>query len=318
MISRSLSLTLAASLAGCLWLSACRQPVQVPSAEAESPATHAHAETEHADSTTLSDAAARAGGVEVAVAGAGTVDETIDIAGRVEIAPEGRGEVRAWYPGRIMSLNAQLGQTVRKGQVLARVESSESLQTYAIAAGVSGVIIEKNANVGDMAYERPIYVIADPDRLQAAFFLFPRDAENVRVGQTVSITTLAGQTLTAKVSALLPSVDPRTQTLSAIVSLSGHAAGALRAGMAIEGQFVTAQTAAPVVVPAEALQTFEDRQVVFVKAGTTYTARPVQTGRQSARSVEISGGLEAGETYVVKGAFLIRADIAKAGAEHEH
>jgi membrane fusion protein, heavy metal efflux system len=57
------------------------------------------------------------------------VSDLVDMAGRIEITPEGKSEVRAWYPGRIISLNGELGQTVRKGQIIARVESSESLQT---------------------------------------------------------------------------------------------------------------------------------------------------------------------------------------------
>lgn len=278
---------------------------------------HEHGD-EGSDSTSLTDEAARAAGVEVGIAGAGLIEQSIDIAGRIEISPEGRGEVRAWYPGRIMSLSAQVGQPVKKGQTLARVESSESLQTYAIPAGISGVIVEKNANVGDMAYDRPIYVIANPNSLQAAFFLFPRDAETVRAGQSVNIRTLGGKVIAAKVSALLPSLDPATQTTTAIVKLPASAAGAFRAGMAIEGQFVTGSAEANIVVPADAIQTYEGRSVVFVKTGTTYRARPVQTGRQTGTSTEIVSGLEAGETYVTNGAFLIRADIEKSAAGHEH
>lgn len=270
------------------------------------------------EKTTISDEAAKAGGVEIGVAGPGNIDLTVDIAGRVEIAPEGRGEVRAWYPGRIMSMNVQLGQTVSKGQTLARVESSESLQTYSIPAGISGIIIGKNANVGDMAYDRPLYVIANPNRLQASFFLFPRDAENVHVGQAVSIKTLGGNVITARVSSLLPSVDPGTHTLTAIVRLPAVATRWLRTGMAVEGTFVTSQSAADIVVPADALQTLDGKPVIFVKLGTTYTARPVQIGRQSSRSAEILNGLKAGEIYVTRGSFLIRADIAKSDAEHEH
>lgn len=329
-LSRSLLL---AGVAGLVMLSACGKKPEAPAAEkpaAEAPKAegegdgHGHGaeggeEEAGGEKTTMTDEAAKAGGVEIGVAGPGNVDETVTIAGRVEMAPEGRGEVRAWYPGRIMAMTAQLGQKVSKGQTLARVESSESLQTYSIPAGISGTIIEKNANVGDIsAGDRPMYVIASSNAIQASFYLFPRDAESVRTGQAVSIKTLGGKVITATVNSMLPSVDPRTQTLTAIVKLPASAAEELRPGMAIEGQFVTSQTPANIAVPVDAIQTLEEKQVVFVKEGTTYTARPVQLGRQSARMVEIVGGLEGGETIVTKGSFLIRADIAKSGAEHEH
>lgn len=325
---------LLAGVTGLVMLSACDKKAEAPATE--KPAAEAaqkesaedghghgaeegHGEEAGGEKTTITDEAAKAGGVEIGTAGPGSVDETVAISGRVEIAPEGRGEVRAWYPGRIMSMNAQLGQKVSKGQTLVRVESSESLQTYSIPAGISGTIIEKNANVGDTtAGDRAMYVIASSNAIQASFYLFPRDAESVRTGQAVSIKTLGGKVINATVSSMLPSVDPRTQTLTAIVKLPASAAETLRPGMAIEGLFVTAQTPASIAVPVDALQTLEGKQVVFVKTGTTYTARPVQIGRQSARMVEVISGLQAGETYVTKGSFLIRADIAKSGAEHEH
>lgn len=133
--------------------------------------------------TTIAAEAAHAGGIRTEIAGPATIGETVTIAGRIEIKPEGKSRVRAWYPGRIVSLSAELGQTVRKGQVIARVESSESLQTYAIPAPMSGIIVEKNANTGDYSGDGPIVVIADPTQLHAEFFVYPRDAERVKVGQ---------------------------------------------------------------------------------------------------------------------------------------
>ncbi|PTT71856.1 HlyD family secretion protein, partial [Pseudomonas sp. HMWF010] len=166
--------------------------------------------------TTISAEAAKAGGVKTETAGSADVAELVDMAGRVEITPEGKSEVRAWYPGRVMSLRGELGTQVRKGQLLARVESSESLQTYSIHAPISGIIVEKNLNVGDVAGERAIFVIADPTRLHAEFFVYPRDAEKVRVSQPVEVRSLSGDTrLLARVEAVLPTADLASQTLMA-------------------------------------------------------------------------------------------------------
>ncbi|CAL4869244.1 hypothetical protein MMA231_03535 (plasmid) [Asticcacaulis sp. MM231] len=72
--------------------------------------------------TTIAPDAAVSAGIQTEAAGAAILAERIDMSGRIEITPEGRSEVRAWYPGRIVSMNGELGQAVRKGQVLARVE----------------------------------------------------------------------------------------------------------------------------------------------------------------------------------------------------
>ena len=72
-----------------------------------------------------------------------------------------------------------IGQAVRQGEVLVRIEASDSLRTYQITAPISGVVVERNANVGDVATQA-IYVVTDPTALQATFFAFPRDAERLR------------------------------------------------------------------------------------------------------------------------------------------
>ncbi|OYX03251.1 MAG: HlyD family secretion protein [Caulobacter vibrioides] len=269
--------------------------------------------------TSFSAAAAQAGGVKTEIASAAPITELVDMAGRVEITPEGKSEVRAWYPGRVMSLRGELGQTVRKGQILARVESSESLQTYAIPAPISGVIVEKNLNVGDVAGERAIFVIADPTKLHAEFFVYPRDAEKVRVGQPVEVRSLSGDTkLMAEVEAVLPTADLVSQTLVAHAHLPGGAASAFRPGMGVEGSFHVGATTAPLAVRTKAIQRFRDFEVVFVKVGDTYEVRMLELGRRTPEWTQVLGGLKPGSEYVTDGAFLIRADIEKSGASHDH
>ncbi|WP_309644897.1 efflux RND transporter periplasmic adaptor subunit [Phenylobacterium sp.] len=281
--------------------------------------THQWAYASYEGRTAFSAEAARAGGVKTEVAGPVVMAELVDMAGRIEITPEGRGEVRAWYPGRIVAMNAQLGQTVRKGQVLARVESSQSLQTYSIPAPISGVIVQKSANVGDVAYDAAILVIADPTKLHAEFFVYPRDAERVRVGQKVEVRNLAGDArLTARVEAVLPTADIESQTMMAHVHLPPGAASTFRPGMGVEGAFQVGAQQAPLAVRTMALQRFRDFTVVFARVGNTYEVRMLELGRKTPEWTEVLSGLEPGTEYVTDGAFLIRADIEKSGASHDH
>lgn len=281
--------------------------------------THQWAYPSYEGRTTFSAAAAQAGGVKTEKAGPMALSEQIDLSGRVEITPEGQGEVRAWYPGRIMTMNGHLGQQVRKGQVLARVESSQSLQTYSIPAPIGGVIVQKNANVGDVAYDRPLFVIADPNKLHAEFFVYPRDAERVRVGQMVEVRSLSGQMkVRAPVETVLPTADMASQTLVAHVELPPGAASNFRPGMGVEGSFTVGALQAPLAVRTKALQRFRDFTVVFAKVGDTYEVRMLELGRQTPEWTEVLGGLEPGTEYVTDGSFLIRADIDKSGASHDH
>jgi cobalt-zinc-cadmium efflux system membrane fusion protein len=281
--------------------------------------THAWSYASYEGRTTINAAAAKAGGVLTERAGGAVVGDLVDMAGRVEVTPEGQGEVRAWYPGRIMAMNATLGQQVRKGQVLARVESSNSLQTYSIPAPIGGVIVQKNANVGDVAYDKPLYVIADPTKLHAEFFVYPRDAERVKVGQPVEVRSLSGDTkVMSKVEAILPTADLASQTLMAHVEIPPALAASFRPGMGVEGSFQVSARQVPLAVRTKALQRFRDFTVVFAKVGDTYEVRMLELGAQTPEWTEVLGGLEPGTEYVTDGAYLIRADIEKSGASHDH
>lgn len=288
-------------------------------AASESGRNHKWAYQSYEGRTVIAPDAAKAGGVKVEAAGPATVSDLIDMGGRIEITPEGKADVRARLPGLIVSLNGKLGQQVRRGQVLARVESSHSLQIYTVPAPITGTIVEKNVNVGDTTGDRALFVIADPTKLHAEFFVYPRDAERVRVGQPVSLKSLSGEgRFQAEVEAVLPAADVASQTMIAHVHLPPVASRTFRPGMGVEGSFAVAQANVPLAVRTKAIQRFRDFEVVFAKVGNTYEVRMLEIGRRTPEWTEVLGGLAPGEVYVVDGAFLIRADIEKSGASHDH
>ena len=202
---------------------------------------------------------------------------------------------------------------------MARVESSESLQTYSITAPISGVIMAKNTNVGSITGGGdPMLVIGDPSQVHAEFFLYPRDAERVRVGQRVEVVSLAGDhRINAVIEAILPTADLTNQTLIAHVHLPSQS-GAWRPGLGVRGTVQVATSEVPLAVQTKAIQPFRDFQVVYAKVGNTYEVRMLELGRRTPEWTEVLGGLEPGTEYVVDGAFLIRADIDKSGASHDH
>lgn len=268
--------------------------------------------------TTIAADAARAGGLSTERAGPGLLAETLPLQGRIEIKPEGQSEVHARYPGKVMAMSVELGQRVRKGQVVARVESSESLQTYAVTAPISGVVMRKTVTVGAITGNEPMLVIADPTLLHAEFFLYPRDAERVRVGQKVEVVSLAGDhRILSTIEAVLPTADLTNQTLIAHVHLD-NPGEAWRPGLGVKGTVQVGAATAPVTVQTKAIQPFRDFDVVYAKVGDTYEVRMLKLGRRTADRTEVLGGLAAGTEYVVDGAFLIRADIEKSGASHDH
>ncbi len=268
--------------------------------------------------TRITAAAAKSGGITIERVGPQLIGEIRDLVGTVQLATTARSEVRARFPGKVMAVTKQVGDRVRAGEVLARVESNESLQVYSVTAPVSGIIAERNTNVGDVAYDSPMFVITDPAQTTVVFNVFPRDLDSVRPGQTVLIETLEGNPVaSAKLGDYLPEGNVQAGTALMRATLP-NPTGQWRAGMALRGKVTVNAVQVPMAVRTAALQRFRDFTVVFANYGEDYEVRMLELGRRTPEWIEVKSGIAPGTPYVAKGAFLVRADIEKSGASHDH
>jgi cobalt-zinc-cadmium efflux system membrane fusion protein len=94
--------------------------------------------------------------------------------------------------------------------------------------------------------------------------------------------------------------------------------GQLRPGLFVAGEVVLDEREVEVAVTQGAIQTVEDKQVVFVREGDAFEVRPVQIGAQDGERAEITAGLLPGEEYVARNSFVLKAELGKAGAAHDH
>ena len=88
--------------------------------------------------------------------------------------------------------------------------------------------------------------------------------------------------------------------------------------MFVHGSVAVSGTLVPVMVPVTALQTINDKNVVFVYDGTQFQLHEVETGRSTSAVVEIVAGIEAGARVVSEGAFTLKAQIQKGEFESGH
>ena len=94
--------------------------------------------------------------------------------------------------------------------------------------------------------------------------------------------------------------------------------GAWRPGLFVTGDLVVEESELPVTVDVDALQSYRDWTVVFVQVGDVFEVRPVETGRRDEESVEIVSGLTAGERYAATNSFVLKAELGKSAASHDH
>ena len=268
--------------------------------------------------TTISNDAANEAGVTTRPAGPAALKITIDLLGTIELAPGAKADLRARFPGRVVSVSKNVGDKVKAGDELARIESNESLQSYAIVSPTDGVVLFREINKGDVTGDGIILSVGNPEKLLAEFHVFDRDTASVKMGQAVRIASLDGKTsIDTTISALTPFKDPVTQTVVARATFD-NADGRFLPGTQVKGAVVIEETPVPLAVKTDAIQPFRDFEVVFAKVGETYEVRMLEIGRRSVEWTEVLGGIELGEVYVDGNSFLIRADIEKSGASHDH
>lgn len=260
---------------------------------------------------------AAAQGLKTATAQSGVIRESLSLYGSIQPDPERVRAMTARFPGIVRSVAVRIGEVVKVGQTLATIESNESLQVYAVPAPLSGVVTQRSTNPGESAGSAPLFEIADFGGVRAELNVFPRDRGRLKPGQAVTLHAADGAATGSGVIDFVSPAGAAGQALMARVRLDN------RDGQWTPGQFVNAQVAvsespAALVVPLAAIQNFSDWEVVFVAEGDRYQAQPVELGRRDNAHAEVLRGLAPGARLVSANSWLVKADIEKSGASHDH
>ena len=254
------------------------------------------------------------------------------------LSPRLRQTITAAASGEITSLNVSVGSRVSAGAVLAAIggesaensladaalavqnaqlslqSAQEALDSYTITSPISGTVIEKNLKAGDQLNggdSGAMAVIYDLSQLELQMDVSELDIGQIQPGQTVEITAeaLPGQTFTGvveKVSVNGTTTDGFT-TYPVTILLSEY--GDLNPGMNVSAHIIVERSENALCVPAEAVNSDGTVLVAgegaFAEDGVTIAdpskieSRPVTLGRGNQDYVEITSGLEEGETVLL-------------------
>jgi cobalt-zinc-cadmium efflux system membrane fusion protein len=198
--------------------------------------------------------------------------------------------------------------------------------TYAIRAAIEGRVIERGVTLGELVGPDKDHVmrIANLDNVWAL-----ADVPEAKLGEvaegaaaTVTLPGLGGASVDGKVAYVAPELDATTRTARVRIVLP-NAERKLRPGMFGRAEIAGAAAGGePVVaVPEAAVLNVEGEPSVFVPVEgepNTFARRAVGAGAPIDGKVPIFAGLSTGEKYVAAGAFILKAELGKAGAAHEH
>lgn len=258
-------------------------------------------------------------GVEMVKAGPAKIRQSLSLRGRVQLNEQTRSVIHPRFPGVVKTVTKELGDMVKKGDVLATVESNESLQTYEVKADSEGTVIEREVRQGGFVdSEDALFVIVDLSQVWVDFIVHRKDFPLLKTGQAVTIHADEGiESVEAMLSYLSPFSAEGSQTMMARAVVP-NPKGELRPGLFVTGDVVYEEAEVPVAVKTSALQSFRDWDVVFVRVGTLFEAMPFEIGRRDAEWIEVKEGIPAGISYAAENSFIIKADVMKGGATHDH
>jgi cobalt-zinc-cadmium efflux system membrane fusion protein len=195
------------------------------------------------------------------------------------------------------------------------------LTQYAITAPFDGTIIERHIALGEVLQDdTAVFVVADLHTVWVDLRVYPKDLPLVRLGQAAVISAGHGMPDAAGTIAYVgPVVGAKTRTALARVVLP-NPAGHWRPGLFVTARVDVENHEVSFLVPKTALQTVDDQPTVFIQTPEGFVPQPVTLGHTNDTSIEVTSGLTPGQRYVTRGAFTLKAQLAKGsfGDGHNH
>ncbi|HMO01510.1 MAG TPA: efflux RND transporter periplasmic adaptor subunit [Oligoflexia bacterium] len=284
--------------------------------EAEEGGEHGHGEE---GIVQLSEEAVTNSKIEIRDAGPATLAVRLRVNGRISPVSSNVAHIASRFAGVIREVKKDIGETVEAGDVLAIIESNQNLQKFEVRAFKGGIVTDRHATIGESIKEdEALFVVMDLSQLWADFTIFQRDIAKVKIGQAVNVYISGrAEPFKSTLSFISPIVDDTTQSRTARAVIT-NPDNTLAPGAFVTGQVAIADYQVPVAVTYEGIQTIEGKSVVFTKDEDGFEKKEVSVGRSDETYSEILSGIKEGEKYAATNSFILKAELGKSEAEHEH
>lgn len=259
-------------------------------------------------------------GIVTGTAGPRAIEVQLEVPGEIRLDADRVVQVRPRFPGEIRRLTHVVGDRVSAGELLAVVHSNESLSDYEITAPIGGTIVARDAAPGEAVdHERVLFTVADLSRVWAYFPLYPQFANRVRRGQPLRVRSQGDGSVMAeaRVDYVGPMLEQDTRISYGRATLD-NGSGRWVPGLYVDARVTLERVRVPVAVPEGAIVRMPYGPAVFRADGTRFELQPVELGRSDGEWTEITSGLAAGDRIVTTQTFLLKAELGKSEATHDH
>jgi len=254
-------------------------------------------------------------GIQIHEAEGGTVARSSTFPAEIKLNRDNTAAVSPRYPSIVRQVLAEIGDKVKKGDVLASLENRETMAVYTVSAPLDGIVITKDLAVGETAGDGTVlFEVADLSSVWADISIFPQYQHVLRKGMKVTFIAHDGHSAIGTIKYISPIVSHETRTFTARCVLEG-ADEDFTPGAFVRARIKVEASAAAVVVPRQAVQLLEGEPVVFIPGDHGFITTHVQTGLADEFNVVIVSGLKPGDRYVAEGAFVLKAHMVTSGMD---
>lgn len=260
-------------------------------------------------------------GIVLSKVGPQNIELYNDLTGEVVSDPDQLAHIVPRFNGIVKNVFKKIGDRVKKNEVIAVIESNESLTTYDVESSIDGVVLNMHLTPGELIGDDDhVVTIADLNSVWAELNVYQKDLQKIKINQKVELyVDILEKTVSGKIFYLSPTVDEHTRTAIARVRLNNYN-GYWKPGMFLNARVLIDKVPVEKAISLSSIQNYDGEKVVFVKNENGFVPRVVTIGKVNSNFVEILKGLEDGETYVAEGAFVIKSELLKEsfGGGHSH
>ena len=232
--------------------------------------------------------------------------QSLSLNGEIRPLPNSQADASVRINGQVTELYANTGDTVRKGQKLAKVQSflvGDPPPSVVVTAPIDGLIDVRNVKLGQSVQPNTaLFSISNRDPIMVAANLYEEDIGKVKLGQTVNINVLSypARLFKGKIILIEPNLDPLTRTVKVQIVLS-NSQGPLKPNMSVQANIILEENSKAIAVPNAAILEANGEKFVFIQNKENYQRAVVTTGASNNKYTEIKEGIKFNDTVVIQG-----------------
>lgn len=201
---------------------------------------------------------------------------------------------------------------------------SDDGRGLSVLSPITGRVSAQSATLG--AYVSPndeLFRVTAPGAVQIEASVTSGEAGRIAVGDAATVIASSGELAQAVVRSVTPTVSGDARRATVVLSLQAGQDGKVSAPALLVGEGVQVRLharagqpgAAGPMVPEEAVQNLDGRDVLFVRTAQGFRAQPVLVGSRSGGVAQVVSGIQQGEQVATRNAFLLKAEAKKAGGD---